>query len=172
MTFLTSSECERWCAERGLQTPQQLRGRPVPRGYVSHDFSIPEDAGARVSLCRLSWSHSSEWTQGQRLLWVSDWSVWPSGEHMPLFTMWRAAFGEHRGLMEAPGLVVEPNQDADGLSFLVLAALFLWDCCSYVEHGTVVMIDHDEGGSVLERRESKQSIWREQLRKFGVLGPS
>jgi len=170
MKFLTRSECERWCVERGLQPPGELRRSPGSSEYLSYDFSIPEDAGARVALCRALWP--GEWTQGQRLLWVDEWSVWPSGEHMPLFTKWRAAFGENRALIDARGHVVEPNEDDDGLSVLVMAALFLWDCWIYTENRTVVMISHDECGSVWQRRDVQQSNdWKDILRKFGVLAP-
>jgi hypothetical protein len=168
MKFLTNSECERWCVERGLQTPGELRRSPVLSEYVSYDFSIPEDAGARVALCRSLWSLPVE----ERLLWVDEWSVWPSGEHLPLFTKWRAAFGENRALIDARGHVVEPSEDDDGLSVLVMAALFLWDCWIYIGNGAVVMISHDECGSVWQRRDVRQSTdWKDILRKFGVLAP-
>lgn len=169
MRFLTTSECARWCDGRGLPTPGRLRESPVPNRCVPHHFKIPADAGARVALCRILWNLPGEWIQGERLLWVHEWSVWPSGEHMPLFTKWRAAFGESRELIEAPGHVVEPREDVDGLSVLVMAALFLWDCWVYAENGAVVMMSHDEVGSVWQDRDVKQSnAWRE-LRQIGVL---
>jgi len=168
MKFLTKSECEQWCAERGLLTPAPLYKRPAPDGYVTQDFSIPEDAGARVALCRSLWP--GEWTQGQRLLWVKEWSIWPSGEHMPIYTKWRSALGDNRVMIEAPGHVVEPDEDDDGLSVLVMSALFLWDCWVYTENAAVVMISHDEFGTVFQRRDVQQSWdWKEILRIFGVL---
>ena len=39
MKFLTRSECERWCVERGLQPPGELRRSPGSSEYLSYDFS-------------------------------------------------------------------------------------------------------------------------------------
>jgi len=172
MKFLTEPECERWCSERGRVPPRRLRERPLPGQVVSHHFAIPNDAHGRVALCRILWNLSGESLRGERLLWINGWSVWPSGEHMPLFTRWRAAFGENRTLMEACGNVVQPGEDADGLSILVVASLFLWDCWMYAETGAVAMISHDEFGFVLEPRDHGESTVRAQLNKLGVLQSS
>jgi hypothetical protein len=89
--------------------------------YLRHDISIPNDAASRVALCRLLWDARRDDPEHEppswheRLLWIETWSVWPSAEHMPLFTRLRAAFGEHRGLMEAPGHLVTSSDDDDGL---------------------------------------------------------
>jgi hypothetical protein len=39
---------------------------------------------------------------------------------MPIFTKWRAALGESRALIEARGHLVEPGEEEDGLSVLVM----------------------------------------------------
>jgi hypothetical protein len=39
------------------------------------------------------------------MLWVTDWSVWPSFEHMPLATFVRRGLGESRSMQEAPGFL-------------------------------------------------------------------
>jgi len=95
--------------------------------------------------------------------------VWPSGEHMPILTKWRAALGEGRALIEARGHLVEPGEEEDGLSVLVMACLFLWDCWIFTETGFVAMISHDEFGFVLEHRDREQSDVRAQLTRLGVL---
>lgn len=98
--------------------------------------------------------------------------MWLSGEHMPVYAKWRSAFGDNRALIEAPGHVVEPSEDEHGLSVLVMAALFLWDCWMYSANGEVVMISHDECGSVWQRRDVRQATdWKDILKKFGVLAP-
>ncbi len=128
--------------------------------------------GHVLRLCRSLWP--GEWTQGQRLLWVREWSAWPSGEHMPIYTKWRSALGDTRALIEAPGHVVDPHEDDDGLSVLVMSALFLWDCWVYTENGTIVMISHDECGSVWHRRDIERSrdwSWSETLKAFVLRKP-
>ena len=72
---------------------------------------------------------------------------------MPLFTKWRAAFGEARTLVEAPGQLVQERDDNDGLSALIVAGLFLWDCWVYSERGIILEVSHDERWSVYKPRD-------------------
>ena len=88
---------------------------------------------------------------------------------MPIFTKWRAAFGENRPLIEARGHFVESGEDEDGVSGLDLACLFQWDCWNFTKTGFVAMISHDEFGFVLERRDRGHLDARAQLKKLGVL---
>ena len=82
----------------GYPLPDQLSG--APGGYTSYNFAIPSDAGERVQLCRILWESAGETDTTERLLWITGWSVWPSGEHMPLFKLTRRA---HEG-----GTLYEP----------------------------------------------------------------
>jgi hypothetical protein len=95
--------------------------------------------------------------------------VWPSGEHFPLFTRLREACGERRHLIEAPGHLFGPGEDDDGLSFLILATLFLWDYSLYSESGATIVVSHDEFGVVLEPK--NRPLWelRRGLERLEVL---
>src|SRR5262245_40598604 len=129
MRFLTEAECQAWAAERkyllhDLQHRVLMDDRPSS-SYVS--FAIPEDAGARVALVRAMW-HEARKSDPETLLWITGSSVWPSGEHMPLFTILRRGLGEERPLFDAPGCIALQGDDDGALSVLVTAVLFLWDC--------------------------------------------
>jgi hypothetical protein len=66
---------------------------------------------------------------------------------MPLFERLRQAFGESRPVDEAPGLLVSPSEADDGISVLLLALLFVWDCHVVSGTGTdAVFVSHDEYG--------------------------
>jgi hypothetical protein len=81
------------------------------------------------------------------LLWVDDWAVWPSVQHMPLFSRFRQAFGETRPLIEAPGHLVLPNEADDAISIITMPLLFLWDCHVLTASGReAVYVSHDAYG--------------------------
>jgi hypothetical protein len=66
MKFLSDNECARWCEGHGFPSPQEVRSRSG--SYEEHRFTIPADAGHRISLCRLLWSFGQSSTLPERLL--------------------------------------------------------------------------------------------------------
>ena len=167
MRFLTDAQCVEWCQQRGSLLPDKLSSGACG-GYSHHNFVIPSDAGQRVQLSRLLWEIADEIHATERLVWIRGWSVWPSGEHMPLFKMLRRALGEERELIEVPGHVVEPSDANHGLSVLVLACLFLWDCWLYSGSGVIIEIHNDEGGTVYEPAGTHRVDRRAVLAPFQV----
>jgi hypothetical protein len=105
----------------------------------------------------------------QRLLLIEEWGVWPSGEHLPLFTRLREACGERRSLIDLPGHLFGTGDDDDGLSFLILATLFLWDYSLYSESGAAIVVSHDEFGVVLTPKNDLMSELRQELERLHVL---
>ncbi len=148
MRCLTYSECADWCRRRNYPVAEAY-GRPAPaarRQFTEIRLAPFGDMGERVVRAR----HIMEWMGGggEMLLWLDDWAVWPSMQHMPLFTRFREAFGEHRPLIEAPGQLITPAQLEDGISVLVTALWFLWDCSVFSDRrGPVFMCSHDEWNS-------------------------
>jgi hypothetical protein len=146
--FLTAVEAGSWCLKNGI--PVEGR-RPKPQeagGIPSLGFSIPEDAGARTSLARMLYPNAED---GELLIWTTDWSVWPSGEHLPLMDRLREALGEKR----------------TGLSLVVLNVLFLWDCWLISSRGEyVAFFCHDEWGELYIVQESRRSEARGFLKKW------
>ena len=148
MRFLTHPECVAWCEAHGFP----LRALPgghlpesQPNGLELTPYYPPADSGQKVGLATLLW-----WLlepQSDVLLWLGAWDVWPSSGHMPLFERLRQAFGESRPVDEAPGLLVSPSEADDGISVLLLALLFVWDCHVVSGTGTdAVFVSHDEYG--------------------------
>jgi hypothetical protein len=136
-----------------------------PPFSVRH-FSIPQDAGVRVALVRDLW-HRIGSGKSETLLWVTDWSVWPSSEHMPLALGFRRSLGEERPLIAAPGCLARLAEDDDALSILVLAILFLWDCWMLSGDGAMAaFLSHDEWGVVC----SLGPMPAELLRGLSALG--
>jgi hypothetical protein len=101
-----------------------------------------------------------------RLLWVTDWSVWPSGEHFPLYSLLRERLGDRRTLHEAPGHVAAPDEDEEsGLAVAAVAALFLWDLYVLGE-GRGFFLSHDEYGEFFTNRPELAAELRKDLENF------
>jgi hypothetical protein len=150
MRILTTGECVQWCRERdyptyespGLSVP---RASERPEGFHPVPFVIPPDSGRRVWLARLLVSSLEPYPE--ILLWIGDWSVWPSSEHMPLFTRLRAAIGETRPLIEAPGHAINPADSDDAVSLLAICMFFSWG--AHLIHGSgrdAIEVDHHDEG--------------------------
>ena len=169
MTFLTPDECKAWLRKGGLDRVPLEHGAALTSNYAAYEFKIPHDAGARVALCRQLWHGCGEVEHMERLLVMTGWSVWPSGEHVPLFTRLREQFGETRWLVDAPGHMFSPGDDDDGLSFLVLATMFLWDYTLYAESGVVITGANDEYGAVYEPQNRRMPDLRRGLERLKVL---
>lgn len=151
MRCLTYVECEQWCLERGYPVAVNAHyGRPEPdvrRTFGRVDLVYPVDSGRKVTLAR----DAIKCLQGddEILLWVADWAVWPSSQHMGLFTRFREALGERRRLIEAPGQVLLAHEFDDAVSVLSLALLFIWDCHVFGGVGRPVFFcSHDEVASL------------------------
>lgn len=89
--------------------------------------------------------------------------------HLPLFTRLRERLGERRLLIDAPGHLFNPGDDDDGLSFLVLATIFLWDYLLYSESGVVITGSNDEYGAVYEPKNRQVPDLRRALERLDVL---
>lgn len=175
MRFLTYSESEEWCSRRGYLTRQRegyiIGPEPDIKAHEFQrvEFAIPRDAGRRVWLARFLYGLIDP--SPELLIWLGDWAVWPSGQHMPLFSRFRQAFGEHRPLIEAPSQVVAPHEIEDGVSILTMSLLFLWDCHVLTASGRdVVFVSHDEFGWFGSRDASVAGTAGEQLKN--ALGDS
>ncbi len=151
MRFLTCAESADWCSRRGYPT-RQREGHivgPEPDIQVLEfqrvEFALPTDSGRKVWLARFLYGLVDP--SPELLIWIGDWAIWPSGQHMPLFSRFRQAFEEHRPLIEAPGHVVAPDEIEDGVSILTMSLFFLWDCHVLTASGRdVVFVSHDEFG--------------------------
>ena len=130
MRCLTYSECAAWCRAHGYPvTESDSHGRPIPQVIESGSLvavTYHRDSGSKVSLAREVVTRLTR--DGEALLWLDHWAVWPNSQHMPLFTRFREALGESRALIEAPGHLFQPDEVDDAISVLAVAMLFFWDC--------------------------------------------
>ena len=168
MRFLTYQECGTWCADRDFPTckvPGTIVG-PEPDlrepTFSFAQFDIPPDSGEKVALARKL--HSLLDPKAETLFWLGDWAVWPSSQHMPLFTRWREAFGETRPLIEAPGQLLGPHEVDDAVSLFVVSLQFIWDCHALCGSGSdAIHVSHDEYGWFASRNVFRVKVARDVI---------
>ena len=170
MRFLTPTQCVEWCAQHSYPAgPQEHYTVPKadknPEGFHFAEFTLPGDSGRKVALARSLYSLID--SNSELLLWLGEWSVWPSSGHMPLFTRFRSAFGEHRNLIDAPGHLVTPLERDDGIAVVLLSLVFVWDCHVISSSGRdALFISHDEYGWFGSRDAADAGSAAQKLRPF------
>ena len=167
MRFLSDSECVAWCVQHGYAT-RESTDEPSPTildfesDFHFVDFNFPNDSGKKVWLARTLYSLLD--SAAELLIWLDDWDVWPSSQHMPLFRRFRESLGEHRPLIETPGHLLVPTEAEDGVSILIVALQFIWNCHVLSGSGReAVFVSHDEHGWFASRDEFTATAARRQL---------
>ena len=169
MRLLSYSQCAEWCSQRGFPT-RKIEGYiagpdPDLQSPEFHfvKFTRPVDSGRKIWLARFLYSLLEP--SSELLIWLGDWAVWPSSQHMPLFTRFREAFGEKRPLIEAPGHLLTPEEADDAISIISVSLLFMWNCHILSDTGRdAVFISHDEFGWFATRDLSVAETAREKIR--------
>ncbi len=79
------------------------------------------------------------------LLWLTEWSVWPSSENWHLYYRLRQSYTDLRLLHEAPGHLFLEHETEDLTSFLQVAMLNGWGGYVLTQADYVnVFFSHDE----------------------------
>ncbi len=156
MLVYSYAECAGWCAKHGYPTRHVDGYVGGPEPYLHEPdfrfarFSIPDHAGRRVALAKNLIELLEE--GADLLVQIGDWAVWPSGQHMPLFSRFREGCGDRRPLIEAPGQAVPAHDREDAISLLVLSILYLWNCHVLSSSGDhAIFLSHDQFGWVAVR---------------------
>ena len=168
MRCLTHSECAEWCARRDFPT-RHIEGYVVgpdpditspPFHFVK--FTLPTDSGRKVAFGRFLYSLVDP--APELLFWLGDWAVWPSSQHMPLFTRFRQAHGESRPLIDASGHMLTSDETDDAVSILIVSLQFVWNCHLLTSSGRdAVFVSHDEFGWFASRDESITESVRQKI---------
>ena len=142
MKMLSTQEAMAWCRTHGVT----LAEYDLPdRSDADQKFAIPQDAGRRVYLVGRAMESFRDGSPF--LVWFNDWGVWPSGQRMHVFERFRMSYGETRPLIDAPAQLFDAAEIEDGISFVTIAALFLWDCYVVNPGRTkLLFLSHDEYG--------------------------
>jgi hypothetical protein len=118
MQFYTKNECEEWLRGRERTKPDETPG------LVSERISYPPEPHRFYYFAR--WIASSLTYRMPTLLWITEWSIWPSSENWHLYYALRHSHGNRTLLHEALGHLFLDYETEDLASFLQTAMLNEW----------------------------------------------
>ena len=136
MKFLSDLECTAWLVARHrLEAPY---GRPEVT--QSAQFPLRPESRLASDLVRV-FSHFKV-----ALLQITDWSLYQPDE-MAVVSAVRAAHGEHRRLIDAPGHLFSHGEGDLLIGLFTLAAAYHWSAYLYFDHGVTL---HNWEGDLLD----------------------
>ena len=154
MRFYTAQECKDWLSGFRRQLPDTQTGLHKAR------IKYPVEPHRIFSLAhRIAYFV----TQQQRaLLWITEWSIWPSSENWHLYYKVRQGYRDLRLLHEAPGHYFLDYEVEDLGTFLQLAILNGWGGYVLAEANSVnVFFSRDEYIDFAGRDELLADVCRE-----------
>lgn len=142
MKTLDLHEGDQWLKSHGwngVSSKQLQSGMPVRRRY-----SLPPDTGKKTALARNLSEYFSAFSH-DRLLWISDDSIWPSSENPALFDAYRSSFGESRTLSETPYHLLSCSDRVHLECLMDIVFYFFWDAVLLDSQGSYALqVSHDE----------------------------
>ena len=118
MHFQTKAECEEWLRDR-----KRLKPDAVPEIRV-HRVAYPAEPYLVFGMSH--WIANSVTYRKPTLLWITEWSIWPSSENWHLYYKLRHSYDDTRLLHEASGHLFLEHESEDLTSFLQIAMLNGW----------------------------------------------
>jgi len=143
MQIVSTSQCQEW-SEINLQVPHNDFRVLYPADVT---YEIPTDASRKTAIARAIVNLIDSERPG--LLWITEWSIFPSGENMSLFGAYRSFLGETRSLRDAPGHIFDDKDLPQIECLLDLILYFYWDALLIINgKNCALRISHDEFISV------------------------
>lgn len=156
MRLYTKEECEEWL--RGRERPKP---EAVPEVQMER-FDYPKEPH-RIFI----WAHwiaTSLTFRQPTLLWLTEWSIWPSSENWHLYYTLRHSYGDQRLLHEAPGHLFLEHESEDLAPFAQVAMLNGWGGYILTHANYVnVFFSHDEYIDFFAKSDGKLAEIREEL---------
>lgn len=147
MHIININETMNWLAKRNIldSSCRPNKGFLEPLQYKS-----PVDSGAKTALSKLISSFFN--IDGESLLWINEFGIWPSAEDRNLFDGYRRSLVESSPLYEKPGHIFS-SDDIDAIGSLL--AMILYFCWGAVlvssDQNLIIKISHDEFIDVFAR---------------------
>ena len=133
MRIISTDDAAAWFCAHGVRITEA--GLPDLREEADGglDFSLPADAGKRTAMVKQQMA--TLMTASTLLVWLDDWSVWPSGQWHHLFERFRISYGSDASLIAKPAHLVARADAESAVSIAVYAVLMLWDCYVIADTG-------------------------------------
>jgi hypothetical protein len=137
MRVYTQQESEEWLSDR-----ERLKPDLAPNTHTERMGYPPEPHGV---FGVAHWMATSLTFRMPTLLWITEWSIWPSSENLHLYYRVRQTYGDYRLLHEAPGHLFLEYETEDLATFLQVAMLNGWGGYMLTQAGYVnAFFSHDE----------------------------
>ncbi len=137
MHFYSKEECETWLSGKQRQKPELVPDVRVER--------IEYPVSPYKFFYFAHWVASELTCRRPALLFITEWSIWPSSENWHLYYKLRRTYGDNRQLHEAPGHLFLEHETEDLASFLQLSMLNGWGGYVLTEANYVnAFFSHDE----------------------------
>ncbi|HEY3444988.1 MAG TPA: hypothetical protein VGK67_01440 [Myxococcales bacterium] len=167
MRFLTDDEVTRQLEQWGVKFNE--KGEEELGEYGARlRFRVPPEAGRRTALSRVM----SLWFKqdGDVLLVIDEWGLYPACEDLNLFTRFRQSYGEGRNLREAPGHLIKADEREALRSLVALMLYFVWGGSLLSRTmGLLVQISHDDTIGVFAKDAARLEEIRSDLQSFKVV---
>ncbi|HEX9445120.1 MAG TPA: hypothetical protein VGA73_13430 [Candidatus Binatia bacterium] len=148
MRIIEKNQSIDWLSANGVSVSENI---PSFRGFTKiFDSHIPVDSGRKTSISRALASQFD--TDGESLLWIHEFGIWPSSEDGNLFERFRRSLGENRSLKERPGHIFTRSDLTDVASLLAMVLYFVWGAILFCPaNDLAVKISHNEYTSIFTR---------------------
>jgi hypothetical protein len=141
MEIVDKEKTMNWLLIRGLLDSKGSLSLSAFSEQVS--YRIPADSGKKTVLSRMIASFFD--SDGESLLWINEYGIWPSCEDWTLFEGFRKSLGEYSPLFEKPGHIFSKQDLSSVSSLLAMIFYFMWGAIIVsASKNIVVKISHDE----------------------------
>jgi hypothetical protein len=128
----------------------------VRQHHQTNLWALPSDSGAKTALA----IRMAALLEGDALVYVEDWGVWPSAQHPPLFhSLRKAQYGTPKPLYEFPADYVAFTDRDYTASLLALGMYFFW---------SVLLVSREPSFSFFVSHDEFMS-WRSDDRKLSEM---
>ena len=134
MKSLTPNECSDWLRERHIIEAPDSHDGPMVAHYFQ--FAPPAKPSRLTAFTRTLVGAFGEFPGA--LVVFTDWSLFCPDE-MALVASLRRGHGEHRWLIDAPGHLFEPTEEAEAIGHCYLAMTFGWSAYLYLASGAATV---------------------------------
>jgi hypothetical protein len=156
MKCLTLSECSEWLRERKIiESPYS---HDQPEGAHCFQFEPPVKPSRLTAFSRVLLGAFGEFPGA--LVVFTDWSLYHPDE-MALVRSLRQGHGEHRWLLDAPGHLFAPSEEAEAIGHCYLSVMFGWSAYLYFASGAATI--HFWEGDLVDFWSPDQSLTQTAL---------
>ena len=164
MQIVSLSEGQQWLARHRKAYIAAEKAWPLAK---RNSYGVPTDSGRKTALARLL---SSVFTGKEGgLLWIRDWSAFPSSANLDLFYGYRKYLADERLLIDAPCHVFSKDDTDSVQSLLCMSLYFYWDTVLVASGWDVVVTtSNDEFIDLYSEQDEQVQELASELEKFGL----